>query len=567
MDGMGLPPQDQDDKADKVVQGAQSLLRGIDVLLTVGTADRPATLAELEGATGIPRASLHRLLTALCSRRMLRYDDRSRTYEVGTRIMDLSRRTLDGNALLRAAKPELARLARLTGATVCLQVLDGTELFVLDFEDADTGHGRLARRWPRSGLTDSAAGRAILGSLHTGEAEALLRKAGDPGAGGAHDLGVVKALGYVVQISKLDGQSSAVAAAVLGPHPGTPLAAIACTLDTPQNTPEQLHEIGRLFAESAKRVAGNVRAGYNPPPVLPRPAEEPRGVQVLPTGRDFVGESPVWDAATGRVWWVDVLAPALRFWDTRTQQSGRIVLPQIVAGIALSGERQLLATGEHGIFSIDTTTGACRPLVDPERDQPDNRFNTLGVDTRGRVWSSTMALDHEVGRGSLYSLDAHLNVRRHLTGIGTLKNPIFDAEARYLYISDTVQNAILRFDYDAEEGTIGAMSIFARGDGSTGQLGGLCMDAEDYVWATCIGGWRVRRYAPDGTVERDVQVPVAMPTNCTFGGHDLRTLYVTSNFIRLPPGMSTASPASGRLVAVTTPFAGRERASWHLGVY
>ena len=35
-------------------------------------------------------------------------------------------------------------------------------------------------------------------------------------------------------------------------------------------------------------------------------------------------------------------------------------------------------------------------------------------------------------------------------------------------------------------------------------------------------------FAPDGEVLERHDVPVANPTNCTFGGDDLSTLYVTS---------------------------------------
>ena len=36
------------------------------------------------------------------------------------------------------------------------------------------------------------------------------------------------------------------------------------------------------------------------------------------------------------------------------------------------------------------------------------------------------------------------------------------------------------------------------------------------------------RYAPDGSVDRIVALPVQKPTSCMFGGPDLTTLYVTT---------------------------------------
>ena len=71
-----------------------------------------------------------------------------------------------------------------------------------------------------------------------------------------------------------------------------------------------------------------------------------------------------------------------------------------------------------------------------------------------------------------------------------------------------------------------------------------------------IGSWSIRRYLPDGTLDRVVILPVPMPMNLTFGGPDLRTLYVTSTYLRLPPGVSTRAPQSGKLVSVDAGVAG-----------
>ena len=54
------------------------------------------------------------------------------------------------------------------------------------------------------------------------------------------------------------------------------------------------------------------------------------------------------------------------------------------------------------------------------------------------------------------------------------------------------------------------------------------MDAEGFLWNARWGGGRVIRFAPDGRIDRELEVPVAQPSSCCFGGPDLKTLYVTS---------------------------------------
>lgn len=54
------------------------------------------------------------------------------------------------------------------------------------------------------------------------------------------------------------------------------------------------------------------------------------------------------------------------------------------------------------------------------------------------------------------------------------------------------------------------------------------MDAEGYVWNARWDGGCLLRLAPDGEVDRVLELPVSRPTSCVFGGADLKTLYITS---------------------------------------
>jgi sugar lactone lactonase YvrE len=260
-------------------------------------------------------------------------------------------------------------------------------------------------------------------------------------------------------------------------------------------------------------------------------------LEVLPTGRDFVGENPVWSAERSRLYWVDVLAPALRFWDPAKRVAGRIELPQITAGIAFDEKGRIIAAGQPGIFLLDPETGATTPLMNPEADRPDNRFNTAGVDPAGRFWVGTMALNHEVGRGSLYSIDSALAAVRRLERVGMPKNVAFDPSGALMYYSDAAENTVFSFSIDAQTGALGDRRTFFVGGEGRGQPNGL---------------------APDGSPDREITLPVPMPTNCAFGGPDLTTLYVTSTYIRLPPGLSSQAPASGQLLAVQTDIRGQK---------
>ena len=83
-------------------------------------------------------------------------------------------------------------------------------------------------------------------------------------------------------------------------------------------SPEQLHEAGRIIAEA---LGGRRATSTWPRAGICRPAGGPaRGLRVLHTGRDFMGENPVWAADAGLLFWLDILAPALRSLDLATQE-------------------------------------------------------------------------------------------------------------------------------------------------------------------------------------------------------------------------------------------------------
>jgi sugar lactone lactonase YvrE/DNA-binding IclR family transcriptional regulator len=569
---MGKPAAtdfDRPGEGDADVPGAQALLRGLDLLQAIGTAVSPPRFRDLEKSVGIPRASLHRLLAALVSRRLVRYDDRTRTYHVGMRVLELSRRTLDQSSIIRAAKPELSRAARRLQRTICVMVLDDEDVFVLDFEDADPSYGRLVRFWPRARAVETAAGRALLAALPKERSEAFLAGLNVPPTPAAMDrlradLAVAKALGYAVMPREPVSGRAGAASAILD-ETGYPIAALACLFETDQLEAEDLHETGRILAASARAASGHIGIRFPAPAVTERPEPISDGVTVLSTGRDFLGENPVWNEARRRLYWVDVLAPALRWFEPSSRMSGRMELPHLTAGIAFDDQDRLVCCGQQGLFLLDPETGVTKPLIDPEGDRPDNRFNTAGVDPRGRFWAGTMAINHEVGRGSIYAIDPDLTVHRRVEQVGMPKNVVFDTSGKRLYFADAAEYAVIRYDLDLDTGTIRNRHVFVAGADIPGQPCGIAVDAEDHVWVTCIGGWRIRRFDPAGRLVQEIVLPVPMPINCAFGDDDLSVLYVTSTWIRVPAGLSAQAPASGQLIAVQTNTRGQVPARFRKG--
>ena len=88
--------------------------------------DRPRSLAELVEATGISRATAHRLAIALEAHGLVRRDDDGR-FALGARLIALGRAATEGLPLAAAAADALAELRDATGESVQLYVRDGDQ--------------------------------------------------------------------------------------------------------------------------------------------------------------------------------------------------------------------------------------------------------------------------------------------------------------------------------------------------------------------------------------------------------------------------------------------------------
>jgi sugar lactone lactonase YvrE len=74
------------------------------------------------------------------------------------------------------------------------------------------------------------------------------------------------------------------------------------------------------------------------------------------------------------------------------------------------------------------------------------------------------------------------------------------------------------------------------------------VDAEGFIWNCKWAGGRLVRYAPDGTVDRALILPVPRPTRCAFIGPDLATLAVTSARVGLDAAELVDAPLSGQVL-------------------
>ncbi len=82
------------------------------------------------------------------------------------------------------------------------------------------------------------------------------------------------------------------------------------------------------------------------------------------------------------------------------------------------------------------------------------------------------------------------------------------------------------------------------------------MDVEGCWWVAMYDGQRLLRLSPEGEILRQVRLPVRCPTMPAFGGHDLKTLYITTARENRPVAELAAQPLAGCVLALDVEVAG-----------
>ena len=539
--------------------GAAALAKGLTILDLVADAGEPLRFAELLRRSDLPKPTFARILRTLVAYGLVAQDETRGTYSLGRRFLEMSHRVWDSFDLRAAAAPELARLSRELGETVALCKLDGDEAVYLDERSGDGLNVRVdsGRRVP---LHCTAAGKALLAGLDPALVRGLLDRLDlrpmTPKTiterGQLHaDLTLTRARGYAVSSEEhLEGVNS-VACAVSG-QDGSPVGALVALGPSNRLDQTRIHPAGRELMAAARRITGHAGAVAISPGPRPRGRHERTSGMacVLPWGAQL-GEAPVWHPGERRLYWVDILHPAVYRFDPETGVNDFCDPGKLVSAILFGADGSKRVASQDGIETLDFENCRLSPYVDPENGFVRNRLNDAKVDPGGAIWVGSMCLDASKPSGGLYRVAPDGGVERKDSGITVANGLDWSPDFRTLYFVDTIPGRIYAYDFQPSTGILSNKREFAAVPDDEGRPDGLCVDEEGGVWCAIWDGWRVNRYTPDGSLDRVLDLPVPRPTSVAFGGVNLETLYITSARTRLPATTLAEAPLSGGIFACT----------------
>ncbi|MET7389351.1 SMP-30/gluconolactonase/LRE family protein [Streptomyces sp. NPDC005529] len=283
-------------------------------------------------------------------------------------------------------------------------------------------------------------------------------------------------------------------------------------------------------------------------------------VEVAVRAHAALGEGPTWDSAADRLIWVDILGSRVHTYDPATGRRTVLATEQHVGAAKPRAGGGLVVNLRDGVglyppaTSGDSTgsggpAGTAAPFRWLHREPvPGRRANDAAVAPDGSLWCGTMRYDEAPGGGTLTRIAPDGTVRPILDDVAVSNGTGWSPDGRRVYYVDSPTRRIDVFDLDDDRLPVNRRVFATIEDGFPD---GLTVDADGGVWVALWDGGAVRRYTPDGGLDRVVPLPVRRPTACAFGGTGLTDLYITT----ARTGMSRPHPLSGSLLVV--PGAGK----------
>ena len=275
-----------------------------------------------------------------------------------------------------------------------------------------------------------------------------------------------------------------------------------------------------------------------------------------------LAEGPVWDAAAGRIIWVDINAGLVlegRLTDGVLAESTRHAFDGMVGAAVPAADGSLLVAAQERlvILAPDGSRRDGPRVVEPGVQ---SRTNDGGTDPSGRFLIGTLALDDRFGAERLMRIE-HDGEVTVIDGDLALSNGLaWSSNGSKLYSVDTRRNVIWERDYSPGREAPGTRRRYLTVE--PGHPDGMCMDTDGNLWVAVWGGSEVRCYAPGGEVIATVRVPAPHTSSVAFVGESLDTLLITTARTGLSPEQLEEFPDSGRLFTAGVEATGLPTVPW-----
>lgn len=277
---------------------------------------------------------------------------------------------------------------------------------------------------------------------------------------------------------------------------------------------------------------------------------------------NLLGEGVQWNPQDGAFWWTDIHGKKMHRYTFATAQLDSWSTPEKIASFCFDKNNRMLVAFACEFAWYDPVTGA-RESIAVAENIVGNRSNDGRCDRFGRFWMGTLVEEKKSPEqtASLYMLDQKFSVHKRLGNLSISNALSWSPDNRKIYHADSPSRQIRSFDFDEVTGELSNPRLFAETEPGV-EPDGACIDRDGFLWNAQWGGSRVRRYAPNGELDLELDLPVSQVTCCAFGGDDLSLLAVTTARIGLSDEQLLKEPQAGNLFIYQTHVVGLPEATF-----
>jgi sugar lactone lactonase YvrE len=243
---------------------------------------------------------------------------------------------------------------------------------------------------------------------------------------------------------------------------------------------------------------------------------------------NLCGEAPLWDANDQKLYWTDSIGHKFYAYDWKSKQRSLVLENFEVNGCALDQSGGLILANSYGAWFWDREQSPL-PIASSLWNVELN-LNDCIADPDGRLLAGSCFYSPSgtYPLGKLLCIRSNGDVQILDEGFHLANGLGFSLDGRTLYFTDSVARLIYAYAYDSMTGGVHDRRVFVKVDSNAGLPDGLTVDAEGFVWSAEWYGGRISRYDPDGKLEREIPIPAKQSSSLTFGGPELRDIFVTS---------------------------------------
>ena len=276
-------------------------------------------------------------------------------------------------------------------------------------------------------------------------------------------------------------------------------------------------------------------------------------VECVLEAENHLGETPLWSTEEQALYWVNCEQPSeIHRLNPKSGAHDVWPMPQRVGGVVLAPRRRLVVALADGLYDFDPSDGSLALWVASPLP-PHVKLHECQCDRQGRF--RVGAYDHhysptnrEPRGGAFFRLDGD-SLNPVIPDISIANGLAISPDGRTLYAADAPTRLVEAFDLDPATGALSNRRPFVRLVDGQGFVDGAAVDAEGGYWLAAVGAGALRRYLPDGTLNRVVPLPCSNPTKPTFGGPDLDVIYVTSTRLAIGAQDTPEARRNGGLFA------------------